>query len=75
MVARSWPLPYLIGELGEGVELVAGDAAAEDAGAYGGEAGLLLRGDADVVAVDVVGDVFGGEMRLFGEMRVVRLRR
>ena len=38
------------------MELVAGEAAAQDGGADGGEAGLTLRGDADVVAVDVVGD-------------------
>ena len=46
----------LVGEVGECDELVAGEAAVEDGGSDGGEAGLALRGDADVVAVDVVGD-------------------
>ena len=41
-------------ESGQGFQLVAGEAAAEDGGSYGGEAGLALGGDADVVAVDVV---------------------
>ena len=48
----------LVGEIGELHKLVAGDAAGEDAGADRGEAGLALRIDADVVAVDVAGNVF-----------------
>ncbi len=48
----------LLGEVGEAEELVAGEAAAEDGGADGGEGpGWRLGGDADVIAVDVVGDL------------------
>ena len=46
----------LVGEIGEFDELIAGETAVEDGGSDGGEAGLALRGDADVVAVDVGGD-------------------
>ncbi len=49
-----------VGEVGEFGELVAGEATVQDGSSDGAEAGLLLRGDADVIAVDVVGDgVFG----------------
>ena len=42
MVARSWPSPYLSARSASWIELVAGEAAVEDAGADGGEAGLPL---------------------------------
>ena len=56
MVARSWPSPILLGEIGQLDQLLAGEASAQDACAHGGEAGLQLRRYADVVAIDVVGN-------------------
>ncbi len=55
--------------------MIAREASAHHACANGGEAGLKLRGDADVVAIDVVGDdvlldrrrvEFGSELGLDG---------
>ena len=43
MVARSWPLPYLSARSPSLMSCVAGEAAVEDGGADGGEAGLFLR--------------------------------
>ena len=61
MVARRWPLPYCSARLARADELVSGEAAAEDGLAPTAERpDWLLGGDADVVAVDVVGDVFRG---------------
>ncbi len=50
----------LVGEVGELDELFATETSVEDGGSDDGEAGLLLGGDTDVVAVDVVGDYVGG---------------
>src|ERR1700722_9978371 len=52
-----------VGEVGERNELISGEAAAQHAGAHRRQAGLLLRGDADVVAIDVVGDDVFAERR------------
>ena len=54
-----------LGEIGGKVELRGSDAAANDGGADGEEAGLLLRDDAEMVAVDLRGrlDGFGGSER------------
>jgi hypothetical protein len=48
-----------IGEVGDGAELRRSDASAKDGGADGKEAGLLLRDDAEMIAVDVRGKEFG----------------
>jgi hypothetical protein len=47
-----------IGEIRGGAQLLGSDAAAENVGANVGEAGLLLRMNADVVALDVGGYFF-----------------
>ena len=46
------------GEVGGKIELLRGDAAAQNRSADVDQAGLLLVVDADVVAVDVGGDFF-----------------
>ena len=45
----------VLGEFGGLVQLIAAHAAAENRGAHVAEAGLLLRVNADVVAIDIVG--------------------
>ena len=52
----QFTVAVLVGELGELQELVAGEPSAQDACADRRQAGLALRSDADVVAVDVVRD-------------------
>ncbi len=42
MVARRLAVAVLVGEVGELDELIAGEAAVEDGGSDGGEAGLAL---------------------------------
>jgi len=54
------------GESGGGAELRGSDASAKDGGADGEEAGLFLRDDAEMVAMDVLGDLF-----LFGGIESV----
>jgi hypothetical protein len=58
--AAELAVAELVGQLRQCSELVAREATAEDAGADGRKAGLALRRNADVVAVDVVGDELGG---------------
>ena len=50
------PVAVLLGQVGQLDQLVAGEASAQDACAHGRQTGLLLRRDADVVAIDVVGN-------------------
>jgi hypothetical protein len=54
-----------LGKIGREVELRGSDASADDGGADGEKAGLLLRDDAKMVAVDLSGrlDGFGGSER------------
>lgn len=54
-----------LGETGGEIELRGSDASANDGGANGEEAGLLLRDDAEMVAVDLRGRLegFGGSER------------
>ena len=58
MVVRSWPLPYFSARSASFASWSPETRPREDAGADRGEAGLALRRDADVVAVDIAGDVF-----------------
>ena len=51
----------LVGEIGEGDELVSGETAIEHGSSDGGEAGLALLRDAYVITVDVGGDDVGRE--------------
>ena len=59
----------MFGEIGGYAELRGSDAAADDVGADGEEAGLLLRNDAEVIAMDGGGELFGsGGIELVAEL-------
>ncbi len=59
-VVRRAPLPVLVGEVGGGFELLAGETAAQHRSSHIAEAGLLLAMDADVIAKRFVGHHFSG---------------
>ncbi len=71
MVARRAAVAVLVGQIGEPDELLAGETAVENGCSHGREAGLALRCDADVVAVDVGGNLLhrdGAGIELVAEL-------